>query len=162
MKVKLVPKKVFFTKGKGVHEDALTSFELALRDAGIEKFNLVPVSSIIPPKCEIISIQEGLEKLEDGEIVFCVMSRKTSNDEEKTIYASIGAALPVNEFHGYLTEYSGILFDKSFDPGRYAEERAREMFKTTHAREPEKTLSLTCYSRVEKYTTVISAAVFII
>jgi len=44
-----VPSMVFFTKGVGVHRDRLASFELALRKAGIEKFNLVYVSSIFPP-----------------------------------------------------------------------------------------------------------------
>ena len=41
-----VPKKIFFTKGVGTHKDELHSFERALRDAGIEKCNLVQVSSI--------------------------------------------------------------------------------------------------------------------
>ena len=36
-----VPKKVLFTKGVGTHKDKLTSFELALRDAGISKYNLI-------------------------------------------------------------------------------------------------------------------------
>ena len=36
-----VPRKVFFTKGVGKHRTRLQSFELALRDAGIEVFNLV-------------------------------------------------------------------------------------------------------------------------
>ena len=31
----LVAKEIFLTKGIGVHEDKLTSFEYALRDAGI-------------------------------------------------------------------------------------------------------------------------------
>ena len=46
-----VPKAIFFTNGVGVHKDRLSSFELALRDAGIEKANLVTVSSIFPPHC---------------------------------------------------------------------------------------------------------------
>ena len=50
-----IPKQIFFTKGAGVHKDKLASFELALRKAGIEKCNLVYVSSIFPPKCEIIT-----------------------------------------------------------------------------------------------------------
>ncbi|MEK7098199.1 MAG: pyruvoyl-dependent arginine decarboxylase, partial [Patescibacteria group bacterium] len=49
----MVPTKVFFTKGVGVHKDKLASFELALREAGIEKYNLVYVSSILPPHCKI-------------------------------------------------------------------------------------------------------------
>ena len=59
----LIPKKIFFTKGTGIHKDKLASFELALRDAGIEKCNLVNVSSIFPPDCKIISKKEGLEEL---------------------------------------------------------------------------------------------------
>ena len=34
---RLVPREVFFVSGVGRHEDELMSFELALRDAGIEK-----------------------------------------------------------------------------------------------------------------------------
>jgi arginine decarboxylase len=34
-----VPKKAFFTKGIGRHKNKLQSFELALRDAKIEKQN---------------------------------------------------------------------------------------------------------------------------
>ncbi|MFX1435337.1 MAG: pyruvoyl-dependent arginine decarboxylase, partial [Promethearchaeota archaeon] len=45
----LVPKKVFFVNGKGYHKSKLAAFEEALRDAGIEKYNLVNVSSILPP-----------------------------------------------------------------------------------------------------------------
>ena len=58
----MVPKKVFLTKGVGVHKDKLASFELALRSAGIEGCNLVYVSSIFPPECKIISKDEGLSK----------------------------------------------------------------------------------------------------
>lgn len=44
-----VPKIVFFTKGVGVHKEKLRSFELALREAGIAQYNIVSVSSILPP-----------------------------------------------------------------------------------------------------------------
>ena len=50
-----VAKKLFLTKGKGVHEDRLTSFEYALRDAGIAGTNLVLISSIFPPNAKLIS-----------------------------------------------------------------------------------------------------------
>ena len=54
----MVPKKVFFTNGVGRHKHELQSFELALRNAGIEKCNLVNVSSIVPPNCKIVSKQK--------------------------------------------------------------------------------------------------------
>jgi arginine decarboxylase len=33
-----VPKMMFLTKGKGIHKDYLTSFELALRDADVADY----------------------------------------------------------------------------------------------------------------------------
>ena len=42
----LVAKKLFLTKGVGVAEDKLTSFEYALRNAGIAGTNIVLISSI--------------------------------------------------------------------------------------------------------------------
>jgi hypothetical protein len=46
----MVPKRLFLTKGVGKHKERLTSFELALRDAGIAAQNLVRVSSIFPAR----------------------------------------------------------------------------------------------------------------
>jgi len=54
----MTPTKIFFTKGVGVHKDKLASFEAALRVAGIEKCNLVYVSSIFPPNCQIVSARK--------------------------------------------------------------------------------------------------------
>jgi len=84
----LVPKKLFFTKGVGIASDPLLSFEYALRDAKIEKFNLVAVSSIVPPNIKIVSIEEGLKYLKAGEVVFCVISRFTSDKKGKEIFNS--------------------------------------------------------------------------
>ena len=70
----MVPKKVFLTKGVGRHREKLGSFEMALRSAGIEKYNLVQVSSILPPHCDIITRKRGLEHLNPGQIVFSVLA----------------------------------------------------------------------------------------
>ena len=61
--------KIFLTKGKGMSKERLTSFELALREAGIASLNLITVSSILPPKCEFISQKEGTELLSPGQVV---------------------------------------------------------------------------------------------
>ncbi|MEQ8161609.1 MAG: arginine decarboxylase, pyruvoyl-dependent, partial [Smithellaceae bacterium] len=84
-----IPRELFFTKGVGTHKEQLHSFELALRDAGIEKCNLVQVSSIMPPGCHILSRAEGLKKLQPGAITFCVMSRCCSDEPRRLISASI-------------------------------------------------------------------------
>ena len=62
----------FSPKGSAITREALHSFELALRDAGIEKCNLVQVSSILPPGCKIISKAQGMKELQAGAITYCV------------------------------------------------------------------------------------------
>jgi arginine decarboxylase len=70
-----VPTKIFLTKGVGMHKDKLASFELALRNAGIEKYNLVYVSSILPPNCKIIPREDGFKEMLPGQMIFCVMAK---------------------------------------------------------------------------------------
>ncbi|MDI3501992.1 MAG: arginine decarboxylase [Archaeoglobi archaeon] len=155
-----VPRKVFFTKGIGRHEDELVSFELALRDAGIEKFNLVPVSSIFPPGCEIVQREEGLRELYPGQVVFCVMARMSSAEAGRKIFASVGAAIPEDSsLNGYLTEYHG--FSDGKDMGEYSERMAAYMLETAFNIKPVRTFSITAEAEVEKTTTVVAAAVFI-
>jgi len=127
----MIPKKVFFTKGVGVHKEKLASFELALRDAGIEKFNLVYVSSIFPPNCEIVSKEEGLKERKPGEIIHCVMARSDTNEPNRLVSAAVGLAIPHDKNHyGYLSEHHafGLKEDVS---GEYAEDLAATMLATT-------------------------------
>jgi arginine decarboxylase len=86
--------------------DRLNAFELALRDAEIEKVNLISGSNVLPPGCELLSREKGVEQLHDGQIAFCVMARKESNEPGKLLAASIGVAAPKDESqHGYLSEH---------------------------------------------------------
>lgn len=127
----LVGKKIFFTRGVGFHKERLVSFELALRDAGIEKFNLVHVSSIFPPKCKIVSRTEGLKHLSPGEIVFCVMARNETNEPHRLLSASVGCAIPKDRTtHGYLSEHHAF-GDNEHISGDYAEDLAAQMLATT-------------------------------
>src|SRR3990167_5319314 len=127
----MVPKKIFFTKGVGRHKERLSSFEAALRDAGIEKFNLVYVSSILPPHCKIISKEDGLKLMSPGEIIFCVMARQDTNEHNRLVASSIGVAIPADENqYGYLSEHHphGETEEKA---GEYAEDLAARMLATT-------------------------------
>ncbi|MBI5733166.1 arginine decarboxylase, pyruvoyl-dependent, partial [Candidatus Jorgensenbacteria bacterium] len=105
----MVPQKMFLTKGVGVHREQLTSFEMALRDAGIAPFNLVYVSSIYPPNCKRVSREEGLAVLKPGEIVFCVMARNATNEPNRLVASSIGLAIPADQSnYGYISEHHGF------------------------------------------------------
>ncbi len=126
-----VPTKVFFTKGVGRHREYLQSFELALRSAGIEKCNLVSVSSIYPPGCKRIPAQEGLKLLQPGQITFCVMARNATNEPNRLIAASIGVAIPADENqYGYLSEHHPY-GETDSKAGEYAEDLAATMLATT-------------------------------
>lgn len=125
-----VPNKVFFTKGVGRHKDYLASFELALRHAGIEKCNLVTVSSILPAGCKRISREEGLNLLKAGEITFCVMARNATNEPNRLVAASIGAAIPARGAYGYLSEHHPFGETEKV-AGEYAEDLAATMLATT-------------------------------
>ena len=126
-----VPKAMFFTNGVGVHKDRLSSFELALRDAGIEKANLVTVSSIFPPHCKELSRKEGQKLIMPGQIVHCVMARQDTNEPNRLIAASIGLARPTDEErYGYLSEHHSY-GETSKIAGDYAEDLAATMLATT-------------------------------
>jgi len=127
----MVPRKVFLTRGVGKHREKLTSFELALRNAGIEKFNLVRVSSILPPDCEIVPREEGIRELTPGEIVYCVLSEASSNEPGRKISASVGAAVPRDKsMYGYLSEHHAFGQNEE-ESGDYAEDLAALMLAST-------------------------------
>ena len=179
----MVPKKVFFTKGVGKHRQQLQSFELALRNAGIEKCNIVNVSSIVPPNCKILTREKGIQELKPGAITYCVMSRNTTNEPNRLIAAAIGVATPKNrDNYGYISEHHSY-GETAQIAGDYAEDLAASMLATTLGLDfnPDKawderkqeykmsgrfvrTQSVVQTSRGEKtglWTTVIAAAVFI-
>lgn len=127
----MVPSRVFFTKGVGVHKEYLTSFEMALRDAGIAPFNLVTVSSIFPPGCKKISREEGLKLITSGQIIYSVMSRNATNEANRLIAASVGCAVPADESqYGYLSEHHSF-GETDSKAGEYAEDLAASMLATT-------------------------------
>ncbi|HEC79596.1 MAG TPA: arginine decarboxylase, pyruvoyl-dependent [candidate division WOR-3 bacterium] len=178
-----IPKKLFLTKGVGKHKEKLASFEAALRNAGIAPFNIVRVSSILPPEAKIFSRSKGLQYLAPGEIVYAVMAETSTNEPHRLIAAAIGVAIPRDRSqYGYLSEYHSYgetepkAGDKAedlaaqmlattlgvpFDPDTSYDER-KEIWKISS--KIVKTTNITQTAIGDKYglwTTVIAAAVFI-
>ncbi len=178
----MIPSKIFFTTGKGIHKEKLASFEAALRAAKIEKYNLVFVSSIFPPNCEVITIEEGTELLSPGEIVYAVLSTNATNESNRLIASAIGVAKTKRKAYGYLSEHHsfGQTDEKA---GNYAQDLAATMLATTLGIEFDpnqnyderlqqfkmsdkivKTSSVTQSALGDKdglWTTVVAAAVFV-
>jgi len=180
----MIPKMIFFTKGVGTHKDKLASFEQALRMGGIEKYNLVSVSSILPPGCKIVPKQEGLKHLSPGQITYVVLAKESTNEANRLVSAAVGLAQPANkEGYGYLSEHH-TFGETAKITGEYAEDLAATMLATTLGIEldPEtdwderkdlyyssgkiiKTRATSQSAEVKKgglYTTVIAAAVFLL
>lgn len=180
--VAMVPREVFFTSGVGRHKHRLQSFELALRDAGVEICNLVSVSSIFPPGCKVISRNKGLKRLKPGEITYCVLARCDTDEPNRLLGAGVGLAVPGSGHHyGYISEYHGYGMIKKncidlvedmaatmlattlgieFDPDKAYDER-KEIYrmsgKIVHTRAEVKTAKGDNQGR---WTTVVAAAVF--
>ena len=125
------PSRMFLTKGVGVHRHALTAFEFALRDAHIQRQNLVYVSSILPPRCEVISAGEGARLLKAGDITFCVMARSETDEFGRHIHASIGLARSSEpDMYGYISELHGYGMTAAAS-GEEAEDLAATMLAST-------------------------------
>ena len=182
MSVTLLPGMMFFTKGVGTHKEELHSFELALRDAGIEKCNLVQVSSILPPRCKVISRAQGLKTLQPGAITYCVLSRCCNNEPRRLLAASVGCALPTDKnAYGYISEHHSF-GQTERQAGDYAEDLAaamlastlgidfdideswdekKEIFKISGKIVSTRNITQSSIVKHQGYTTVIAAAVFV-
>jgi arginine decarboxylase len=127
----MIPKFFFLTKGVGKQKEQLQSFELALRDAGIQYCNLVNVSSIVPPGCKMVSREQGLKMLRPGEITYVVQARNSTNEPHRLLASSIGVAIPSGKNqYGYLSEHHS--FGQTDEAaGDYAEDLAATMLATT-------------------------------
>lgn len=178
----MIPRHFFLTKGAGKYKQRLLSFELALRNAGIQQLNMVNVSSIIPPSCKQISKHQGLKMLKPGEIAFVVLVKNSTNKPNRLITASIGVAIPSDKNrYGYLSEHHSFGQGPEV-AGDYAEELAATMIATTLdiQFDPEKSwderkqvferkgliriANITQSAKGDKnglWTTVVAAAVFI-
>ncbi|MCG3177907.1 MAG: Pyruvoyl-dependent arginine decarboxylase [Phycisphaerae bacterium] len=104
----MVPRRAFFTRGVGIHRHRLQSFELALRRAGIEKLNLVRVSSIWPPQCKLMPARIGLDMIKPGQITHVVLADSSTDEPGRLICAGLGLAKPKRgDQYGYISEHHG-------------------------------------------------------
>src|SRR6202035_1117649 len=140
-----VAKKIYLTKGVGKHRERLSSFELALRSAGIAACNIVRVSSIFPPNCKLISRAEGLKHLKPGQVAFTVISENSTREAHRLIAA------------GMLAKTSNV----EFDPDLSWDEK-KEVYRISN--KIVRTMNITQSAVGDKrglWTTVLAAAIMI-
>lgn len=180
----MAPSEVFFTKGVGKHRTRLQSFELGLRHAGIEKCNLVRVSSIFPPACKIIPRGQGLARLQSGQITYVVLAEASTDEPSRLVGAGIGLAVPADgSNYGYISEHHGFGMTQprlsdfvedmaatmlattlgiAFDPDTAYDER-REIYKmSAKIVRTQATVQTAEGDKDGLWTTVLAAAVFLL
>jgi len=144
----VIPRKYFIVKGMGRGSNEIEAFEMALRNAGIEKLNLVPVSSILPKDAVKISPEEGMKKLVAGQIAFCVMAKKIFNKGKGSV--AIGVAYGNSE-HGYFVEIER----EDFGAGQEAFDTARRLFVSKFGKEPSEVFAESVEAEARGTTTCI-------
>ncbi len=98
------PKKFALVVGKGEGKSKLTAFDAALLDAGIGNTNLLRVSSVLPPRCELREKPE----LSFGMLLPVAYGTISSNQKGQRISAAIGVGIPEDpDCFGMIMEFSG-------------------------------------------------------
>jgi arginine decarboxylase len=95
------PTKITLVSGTGEGETFLTAFDRALLDAGIGDFNLIKVSSIVPPNARFVELPD----IPKGALVPTVYSKIDSAIPGEVISACVGAGIS-DEGFGLLYEFS--------------------------------------------------------
>jgi arginine decarboxylase len=96
------PTKITLVKGTGEGDTFLTAFDKALLAAGIGDFNLIKVSSIVPPMASFLN---ELPEIPKGALVPTVYSKIESAIPGEIISACVGAGIS-EEGLGLLYEFS--------------------------------------------------------
>src|ERR1019366_6899933 len=87
----LKKKQIFVTSGVSSGSTQLAAFDGALLDAGIANFNLIKLSSVIPPNCEIKVGRPNLDNDQDhGKKLYTVLSEKRESEKGREAWAGIG------------------------------------------------------------------------
>lgn len=80
--------------GVGTGRTALSAFDAALRDAGVADFNLVRLSSVIPPHSRVIDVH-GRHQLTGGhgDLLYCVYAVDVATQPDESVWAGVAWSL---------------------------------------------------------------------
>lgn len=100
--------KIIISSGFGTGPTELSAFDSALNAAGIANYNLLRLSSVIPPATEIVQIPKA-ENLPGqwGDRLYVVMAENRSSTKGKDIWAGIGWVQNPVDGSGLFVEHEG-------------------------------------------------------
>jgi arginine decarboxylase len=112
-----VPYEYFITTGKGesnAGSEGLPyetgSYDAALTDAGIQNTNVIEYTSVMPTESKEITKEEGLKRLQWGEVLECIKAQANGKRGSKISAAVMTTTIidPRGKFlGGFACEYSG-------------------------------------------------------
>src|SRR3989344_5570461 len=77
--------------GVGTGKTVLSAFDSALKDAGVYNYNLITLSSIIPPNARVLKVRQFKSPPEEyGHKLYVVKAEQRSEEAGKFIAAGIG------------------------------------------------------------------------
>lgn len=82
--------KITLTTGKGEGNTLLSAFDEALMDAGVHNYNLICLSSIIPPNSDIVREKYETQDKDFGKRLYVVMAREQSDKKGEFIGSAVG------------------------------------------------------------------------
>lgn len=126
-----IPTAYFATTGTGQSDQGIEpdpyetfSYDLALQDAGIENFNVVYYTSVLPPESYEVPLEKVKPFIHHGSVLETIMA-KAGGVKGQTVAAGVGRVWAKNskgvEIGGFAAEYEYIYKD-----GGISEKQARE------------------------------------
>lgn len=102
---------VSLVSGTGMGMTKLTAFDAALLSAGVAGANLVKVSSVIPPECQVLATPPVFKP---GAMVPTAYAAITSDDQPAALHVSAAvAAAELSGDYGLIMEYSGTVDEQT-------------------------------------------------
>ena len=112
-----VPYEYFMTKGNGESDAGSEglpyetgSYDAALFEAGIQNANVIEYTSVMPTESKQISKEEGLKRLQWGEVLECIKAQSNGKKGSKISAAVMTTSVidPKGKYlGGFAVEYSG-------------------------------------------------------
>lgn len=99
--------KIYVTKGIGAGKTKVAAFDAALGDAGIQNYNLLYLSSVIPENTEIVISKPELKKDEHGWKLYVVVSERKETIPGKEAWAGVGWVFYKGETKGLFVHAEG-------------------------------------------------------
>lgn len=100
--------KIYVTDGTGEGPTLMAAFDKALVDAGIPNFNLIYLSSIVPPGSKVeIKKKPEIPNSKWGDRLYVVIAQQKTSRRHHEAWAGIGWAQDPKTKQGVFTEHEG-------------------------------------------------------